>query len=113
MQSEPSSRCQSQWLEGLKRNLSGHAGWVLSLFLIGLAAKLQLILGSNGSLPYLDQWNGEAGNVFLPHFAHQLSFADLFRAHNEHRIFWTRLLALIELSINGQWDAQFQMVVNA
>ena len=32
--------------------------------------------------------------------------------HNEHRIFFTRLLALGLLMANGQWDPQLQQVVN-
>jgi hypothetical protein len=98
----------------LRREITdGHLAWMLAIFLPGMGVKLLMILGSNGTVPYWDQWDGELVDTFIPHFAHQLTLADLIRPHNEHRVFWTRLLALALLLINGQWDAQLQMVVNA
>jgi hypothetical protein len=37
----------------------------------------------------------------------------MFRFHNEHRIVLTRLLSLMLLFVNGQWDPRLQQVVNA
>ena len=37
----------------------------------------------------------------------------LFAPHNEHRIFFTRVLSLGLLWLNEQWDPRLQMVVNA
>ena len=37
----------------------------------------------------------------------------MFTFHNEHRIFFSRLLALSVLVLNGQWDPHLQIVVNA
>jgi hypothetical protein len=100
-------------LDRFRRNLRNHVGWMLSLFLIGFAAKLLLIQVYGDSLPYLDQWDGEGGDIYIPYFEHALYPADLFRAHNEHRIFWTRIYDLGLLLMNGQWDSQLQMVVSA
>ena len=51
--------------------------------------------------------------VYFPYFEGKLSLADLFAAHNEHRIFFTRIYGLGLLLLNGQWDGQLQMVINA
>ena len=51
--------------------------------------------------------------VYLPWFEGKLSWANLFSAHNEHRIFFTRIYGLGLLLLNGQWDGQLQMVANA
>ena len=37
----------------------------------------------------------------------------MFTFHNEHRIFFSRLLALTELVVNGQWDPRLQITINA
>jgi hypothetical protein len=95
------------------RGLQGHWGWVVSLFLVTLGAKLWLIHRSGTPLPFLDQWNGEGIAVYFPYYQHHLSLSDLFQAHNEHRIVFTRLYDLALLLLNGQWDNQLQMVVNA
>ena len=90
-----------------------HLGWALSLFLVILGAKLWLIHQAATSLPLLDQWDGEGADVFLPWLQGHLSFADLLRGHNEHRILFTRLLDLGLLEMNHQWDNQLEVVVNA
>jgi hypothetical protein len=92
---------------------SDHLGWVASLLLIGVAAKLRLILKSGSPFPYWDQWPADAINLFIPYFNHQFSLGTLFQAHNEHRIVFTRLCELGLLLANGQWDSQLEMVVNA
>lgn len=84
-----------------------------ALFLIIFGARLWLIAGFGSSLPLLDQWDGEAAFLLKPWFEGQLHLADLFYAHNEHRLFTSRLLTLLLVQWNGQWDAQVQMVVNA
>ena len=98
------------WLSA--RDLRSGLLWMLSAFLIGLGAKLWLIGRFGTPLPFWDQWE-EARVVYLPYFAGKLSLADLFSAHNEHRIFFTRIYGLALLLLNGQWDGQLQMVLNA
>jgi hypothetical protein len=100
-------------LSGFGRSLRGHWGWIVSLFLVTLGAKLWLIHRSGTPLPFLDQWDGEAISLYFPFLQHHLSLADLFQAHSEHRIVFTRLCDLALLLLNGQWDNQLQMVVNA
>jgi hypothetical protein len=61
----------------------------------------------------MDQWDGEGATLFKPWLEGTFHFSDLFQPHNEHRIVLSRLLALGLLALNGQWDAQLEMVVNA
>ena len=42
-----------------------------------------------------------------------LSWSALFSAHNEHRIFLTRVLSLALFELDGGWDPILQMMVNA
>ena len=86
--------------------------WMLSLFLVGLGAKLWLIHRSGTPLPFWDQWE-EARVVYIPYFEGRLSLADLFAPSNEHRMFFNWFYALALLLFNGQWDNQVQMVANA
>ncbi len=83
------------------------------LFLLVLGAKLWLIRDFGSDLPYWDQWNSEAEGLLIPWFGDSLTFGHFFASHNEHRIVFTRLIALALTVLNGQWDAQLGMVVNA
>jgi hypothetical protein len=86
--------------------------WMLSLFLVGLGARLWLIYRCGTPLPFWDQWE-EARVVYAPYFEGRLSLAELFAAHNEHRMFFNRFYDLALLLLNGQWDNQVEMVANA
>jgi hypothetical protein len=86
--------------------------WLLSLFLVGLGARLWLIHHSGTSLPFWDQWE-EARTAYIPYFEGRLSLADFFAPHNENRILFNRLYGPILLFLNGEFDNQVEMVVNA
>ena len=75
--------------------------------------KLWLIGSYGNATPFWDQWEAEAANLYKPFLDGTLVWSDLFSFHNEHRIFTTRLLALILLNVNGVWSPLLQMVVNA
>jgi hypothetical protein len=98
---------------GWARRSLHDAGWVISLFLVGLGAKLALILKFGNSFPYWDQWGGEAFELFVPCYQNQFSLATLFQPHNEHRIFFTRFCELALLLANSQWDNRLEIVFNA
>jgi hypothetical protein len=87
--------------------------WALSLFLLGLGMKLLMLQRCVNPVPYFDQWEGEAAAIYIPYFEHALSLADLLHPQNEHRIFLTHVYDLALLWLNGQWDSQLQMVLNA
>lgn len=87
--------------------------WPISLFLVGLAAKLYLIVNFVIPVPIEDQWDGEAMDVYVPYFQNHLTLRGMLSAHNEHRIFFTRIYDLALLLLNDQWDNELQTVVNA
>jgi hypothetical protein len=87
-------------------------GSIGALFLVVLGAKLWVIRSYGAALPYWDQWD-EAKNLFKPWLEGQWTWNMWFGPHNEHRIFFTRALDVLELWLNGQWDPLLQMVVNA
>ncbi len=95
---------QPRWVVGL---------FAFALFLIVVGARLWLIGAHGSDLPFWDQWDAEGANLYLPYFQGSLTLRDLFAAHNEHRVLFSRLLALGLLLVNGQWDARLQMVTNA
>ena len=92
-----------------KRNLTA---WLAAFFLAALGAKLWTIQLWTTNLPYWDQWD-EARLLFKPWLEGTLTWHDFFIPHNEHRIVFTRLLDLLEVKLNGQWDIYLQTVVNA
>jgi len=87
--------------------------WLIILFLIVFSAKLFLIRDNPATVPFWDQWDAEARRLFVPFNACDLSWSQMFSFHNEHRIFFTRLLALDLLNLNGVWDPRIEQVVNA
>jgi hypothetical protein len=87
--------------------------WMATLFLVVFAAKLLLMRQYPARTPYWDQWDAEARLVFIPFNGCSLTWQTMFMPHNEHRVFFTRLLALDLLGLNGQWDPRLQQVVNA
>ena len=84
--------------------------WLAVLFLVVFTAKLQFMDQHPVKAPFWDQWDGEAGAVLIPFNECGLSWRAMFRPHNEHRIFFTRLLALDLVLANGQWDPRLQQV---
>lgn len=81
--------------------------------LLAFAAKLLVIAAFAGPTPYWDQWDGEAAFLYKPYLERNLHLSSLVAPHNEHRILWSRLLALALLEINGRWEPVLQMVANA
>jgi len=84
------------------------------LFLIALAifaVRVWLINQFGSPVPYWDQWDAEAVYTFIPWFDGSLVINHLIAPHNEHRLFFTRILSLGLLILNdNQWDPLVQMV---
>ncbi|NIJ89755.1 hypothetical protein FHR49_002563 [Xanthomonas campestris] len=76
-------------------------------------SRFMLLMAAGSSIPFWDQWGGE--NAIFSAFQNgSLTWQQLFSAHNEHRIFWTRLLTIILFNMNGQqWDNQLEAVVSS
>jgi hypothetical protein len=84
-----------------------------SIFAIILGEKFMLIDRYGSDLPFWDQWDAEGDYLFRPYLEGGLTTKDLFAAHNEHRIFFTRVLALGLFEANDhQWDARVELLVN-
>jgi hypothetical protein len=88
------------------------AAWLAAFALVVLGAKLWTIQLWATDIPYWDQWD-EARLLFKPWLEGTLTWHNFSLPHNEHRIVFTRLLDLLEVKLNGQWDIYFQTVVNA
>jgi hypothetical protein len=87
--------------------------WLVTLFLVVFSSKLLLMRETPVTSPFWDQWDGEAAAVFIPASECSLTWRSMFSLHNEHRIFFSRLLALDLLTLNGQWDPRLEQVANA
>jgi hypothetical protein len=98
----------------MKRNLSSWrlVLWLVALFLVILGAKLWVIQLYGSWLPVWDQWD-EANRFFRPWREGGLTWHDWLGPHNEHRIFFTRLLDFLLIRLNGRWDTLLQMTINA
>jgi hypothetical protein len=86
---------------------------VLALSLIVFASKILFIRYFGSALPYWDQWDAEADSLYKAYLNSGLTLSALFSAHNEHRIFMSRLLSLALFELDGGWDPILQMIVNA
>jgi len=80
---------------------------------VAIGARLVLIASYGSPVPYWDQWDAEADRLYKPWLNGTLTLADLFSAHNEHRILTTRLwlLGIFELG-GGRWNPLLQMRCN-
>jgi hypothetical protein len=87
--------------------------WIGVLFLVVFSARLLLVRENPVTVPHWDQWDIEASWLFVPYQEDGLSWRMMFSLANEHRVFFTRLLALDLLVVNGQWDPRLQQVVDA
>jgi hypothetical protein len=84
----------------------------VALFLILIGSRAVVINHDGNSTPFWDEWDGDGGNLLLPYLRGNLTLGDLFRAHNEHVIFFTRLLTLAIFNVSGYWDVVLQMIAN-
>ncbi len=64
-------------------------------------------------VPFWDQYDGEARDLYLPLLNKNFDIRVLFGQHNEHRIFFTRILNIIIFKLNGYWNTQLVMQIQA
>jgi hypothetical protein len=81
------------------------------VFFLALGIKLGVLQTFGWQHPYFDQWS-EGLALYSPYLQGKLRWAYLAQPHNEHRIFFSRLLALALFDLNRQWDNQVQAVAN-
>src|SRR5689334_14571778 len=61
------------------------------------------------AVPFWDEW--ETPGAQLAHYCRgSLDWADLFGQHNEHRLFFPRLIWL-PLAILAGWDVRYEMIL--
>lgn len=78
-----------------------------------LLAQLLFVGVCGTDMPWGDAWDAE-GRWLYPAWRDGTWSAEIFyRAHNEHRIFWTKALDVVLFSVNGQWDPLVQLVAGA
>jgi hypothetical protein len=85
----------------------------VALFLMIVGVRFWMIGRFGSDLPFWDQWDAEAAGLFKPFYDGTLGLRNWFAAHNEHRVFFSRLLALALVLANGQWDARLEMLANS
>ena len=90
-------------------------GWRMPavVFAFVLAVQLFLVARIGTDIPYQDQWDVEGRRLYPEWRDGSWHAADLLRAHNEHRILWTKVWDLALFSANGQWDPLVQQAANA
>jgi len=81
------------------------------VFLI-FGARLWLIKLAGVAIPHYDEWDVGFSTI-SPWIQGTLSLSSLFSTHGEHPIVLTRLLILLLIQLNGQWDPLLEMTVNA
>ena len=100
----------------LRSFLSPLGACVLAILAVaGLAwgAKLMLIHAYGSDVPYMDQWDAQAGLLYIPAAEHRLVPQYFWWPNNEHRVLLTRLVNYGLTLANRQWDPLLEMSVNA
>ena len=83
------------------------------IFLLILGVKMYWLYHYVSNVPFWDQWGAEGMRLYYRIQRGELPLPFLFHHHNEHRIFWTRIWALGQFLLNGQWDIRWQTLCNA
>jgi hypothetical protein len=83
---------------------------VAGMGLLTLGARLALADGFVSWAPYLDQWDAEIAGLLLPLAHGTLGVADMVAPNNEHRVVLTRVLSLLSVSFNGEWDNRVEVL---
>jgi hypothetical protein len=86
------------------------AAKILGMFLLVLGGRFLVLRLCSSPLPVFDQWQAEGQHLLAPWVHGELRLADLFAPWAQHRIVWTRLLALGLFQLNGQWDTQVEAI---
>jgi len=87
---------------------------LVSLFLLlAILFRFYVINKYGMNVPYWDQWDAEAYLLYKPIIEGNFQFPVLVSAHNEHHIFFTRILAIALFELNSKiWSPILEMFVN-
>ncbi len=89
------------------------AAFAACLFSLIVTAKWATFDRFGSPMPDWDQWDAEAGEVFIPWYGSNQFLTHLFNPHNEHRVVLTKLQNLTLGLLNGQWDSRLEAATNA
>jgi hypothetical protein len=95
--------------QGRRRQAALLAGVALVVF----AGRCVWVQRAGAQLPIWDQWFAHFANMYEPLLRDALPLHALAFAHNEHRVFTTRLISLLLFFMSGYWDVKGEMVVAA
>lgn len=98
------------WILGGRRDamLAGAA-----IFLVVFGARLAALNAWGKSVPFWDEWEGDALYVLMPFTGGFLDWGALVMPQWEHRILLTRVIGLFGVVLNGEWDVRVAMTVSA
>ena len=68
----------------------------VSLFLVFVGSRAAVINYGGNSVPFGDEWDAVAAGLLRPYMQGNLKLAELFSAHNEHVIFFTRFADFVD-----------------
>jgi hypothetical protein len=85
---------------------------ILSCLTLVAGASSTLIAIYGAPTPIYDQWDLEAAGLYKPYLEGHLAISSLFAPHNEHRMFFTRAVALALFELRGAWDPVWEMVAD-
>ncbi len=94
-------------------NLESKYFIALGIFLIVFSAIAVTINIYGVSMPFYDEWDAEAAAMYSNLETKSYSFGNIFDSHNGHRIVFTRITQYILYFLNGGWDPELQLFVNA
>ncbi len=85
---------------------------IIGICLTICAVRLAYVAKCGGPVPIDDDWRIPQ-LVLLPWLKGQLTVDQLFQHHNEHRMFFVRIMSLLSFILNGgQWDVMVGLVIN-
>jgi hypothetical protein len=79
---------------------------LLFIYLITFVAFLWFVASFSVNVPYWDQWS--LVNLFEKVDIGEASFGDFFAQHNEHRIFFPKLI-IVSLAFLSQWNIKYEL----
>jgi len=82
-------------------------------FLFAILFRFYTVNKYGMNVPYWDQWDAEAYLLYKPIIEGNFQFPVLVSAHNEHHIFFTRILAIALFEFNSKiWSPILEMFLN-
>ena len=102
-------------LFGATRAAAGPSPWLggLGIFCIVFGARLCWLNLFSRSVPFWDEWEGDALYILIPFNGGFLDWGALIMPQWEHRILLTRTITLFGTLVNGEWDPRVAMTVSA